>query len=62
MTKYVLYKDITGYKITSKENYDALYQDANKIIKIKECCTTYDAILTIKNWMHLTNEQIIIKC
>lgn len=62
MKKYVLYKDITGYKITSEENYNALYQDANKIVKIHECWTTTDATLTVKNWMHLTDEQIIVKC
>lgn len=62
MKKYVLYKDITGYKITPEENYNILYQDANKIVKIQECWTTYDAILTVKNWMHLTDEQIIVKC
>jgi hypothetical protein len=62
MKKYVLYKDITGYKITPAENYNALYSDANKIIKIHECYTVYDALLTIKHYMHIKEDQIIIKC
>ena len=61
MKKYVLYKDITGYKLTSLENYNASIQDGNKIVNVKECWTMHDAITTVKYWMHLTDEQLIIK-
>lgn len=61
MEKYIIYKDFFGYKITPETNYNARIQDTNKIIKIKECYTMYDAVLTAKTWLRLTAEQIIIK-
>ena len=60
MKKYVLYKDFSGYKLTSPENYNAHIQDTNKIVNIRECWTISDAIRTVKYWMHLHDEQLII--
>lgn len=60
MEKYVIYKDAFSYKCTNENNYNARIQDANKIIKIKECYTMCDAVLTVKTWLRLTDDQIII--
>lgn len=61
MKKYVIYKDAFGYKCTDENNYNSRIQDANKIITIKECYTMHDAVLTVKTWSKLTDDQIIIK-
>lgn len=61
MKKYVLWKMFNNYKITDFENYNNSVMDTNKVITIKDCWTLYDAIRTAKQYLYLTDEQIIVK-
>jgi hypothetical protein len=61
MEKYVVYKDLWGYKVTTETNYNSRIMDARKIIKLNDCENMADAVALVKMFSHVTDEQIIIK-
>lgn len=61
MEKYVIYKDLFGYKCTTEQNYNSRIQDTKKIIKLNDCENMGDAVVTVKMFSNLTDDQIIIK-
>lgn len=59
MEKYVIYKDLYGYKLTTEANYNARIQDARKIISLNDCENMSDAITLVKMFCSLNDENII---
>jgi hypothetical protein len=61
MEKYVIYRDIWGYKVTPESNYNSRIQDARKIIKLNDCKSMADAVALVKMFSNVGDDQIIIK-
>lgn len=61
MEKYVIYKDLWGYKMTTEQNYNSRIQDARKIVKLNDCENMADAVDLVKMFSRVTDDQIIIK-
>ena len=60
MEKYVIYKDMRGYNLTTEANYNARIQDVRKIIALNDCENMEDAITLVKMFCSLNDENIII--
>ena len=44
--KFVIFKDLSGFKVTEEENYIAMISDARKIYS----CSEFDSVSEIKDY------------
>ena len=58
--KYVLYKiNSNTYGLTEQDNYDNIFTDASKIVKISDCVSAKEAIDAIVNYGFCSEDEII---
>ena len=60
MDKYVIYKEFNKLKVTTKQNYDTVWQDASKIIDFNSFRDEEAVKQYLINEWKLLEEQIII--
>ena len=61
MEKTVIFKRFGKWYVTSESNYNAPIMNENKVAKIHDAHTEFDAIDAIVNCTHISRENIIIK-